>query len=228
MTTANPHARRAGGLIAAVAAIAFAAPALAQNAAPKPAQPAAQGAEQAPALPPMVKTPWVKVCVTPEQLNKEVCTISQEVSLEATGQPLGSVSITTVKDQPNKGLRIIVPVGMLLQPGMRFNIDQQAVAVPYQICLPQQVCVGEIAVNDETIGKLKKAKTASVQALNGAQRPYNIPLDMKDFAKAFDGPGTDPKVIEAERKKLAEALQKKAEERAKAAAAAGGAAAKPN
>jgi hypothetical protein len=37
-------------------------------------------------------------------------------------------------------------------------------------------------------------------------------LDLKDFAKAYDGPPTDPKVFEAQQKKLQEELQKRAEE----------------
>jgi hypothetical protein len=35
---------------------------------------------------------------------------------------------------------------------------------------------------------------------------------MKDFAKAYDGPATDPKVFEEQQKKLQDELQKRAEE----------------
>ena len=45
-------------------------------------------------------------------------------------------------------------------------------------------------------------------------------LELKDFAKAYDGPPTDPKVFEEQQKKLQEELQKRAEERAQAARAA--------
>jgi hypothetical protein len=37
-------------------------------------------------------------------------------------------------------------------------------------------------------------------------------LDLRDFAKAYDGPPTDPKVFEEQQKKLQEELQKRAEE----------------
>ena len=37
-------------------------------------------------------------------------------------------------------------------------------------------------------------------------------LDLKDFAKAYDGPPTDPKVFEEQQKKLQDELQKRAEE----------------
>jgi len=46
--------------------------------------------------------------------------------------------------------------------------------------------------------------------MNG--QPMSPQLDMKDFAKAYDGPPTDPKVFEEQQKKLQEELQKRAEE----------------
>jgi hypothetical protein len=39
-----------------------------------------------------------------------------------------------------------------------------------------------------------------------------LPLPLLDFAKAYDGPPTDPKVFEEQQRKLQEELQKKAEE----------------
>ena len=42
--------------------------------------------------------------------------------------------------------------------------------------------------------------------------PISLPLPLADFAKAYDGPPTDPKVFEEQQRKLQEELQKKAEE----------------
>ena len=46
--------------------------------------------------------------------------------------------------------------------------------------------------------------------MNG--QPISLPLPLNDFAKAYDGPPTDPKVFEEQQKKLQEELQKQAEE----------------
>ena len=40
----------------------------------------------------------------------------------------------------------------------------------------------------------------------------SLPLPLNDFAKAYDGPPTDPKAFEEQQRKLQEELQKKAEE----------------
>jgi hypothetical protein len=37
-------------------------------------------------------------------------------------------------------------------------------------------------------------------------------LELKEFAKAYDGPPTDPKAFEEQQKKLQEELQKRAED----------------
>ena len=46
--------------------------------------------------------------------------------------------------------------------------------------------------------------------MNG--QPISPQLQLKDFAKAYDGPPTDPKVFEEQQKKLQDELQKRAEE----------------
>jgi hypothetical protein len=59
---------------------------------------------------------------------------------------------------------------------------------------------------------MKKGHTLTVQAINMQGTPISLPLPLNDFAKAFDGPATDPKVFEAQQRKLQQELQKKAEE----------------
>ena len=52
-----------------------------------------------------------------------------------------------------------------------------------------------------------------VQAINSNGAPLTLPLPLAgEFAKAYDGPPTDPKVFEETQKKLQEELQKRAEE----------------
>jgi hypothetical protein len=51
-----------------------------------------------------------------------------------------------------------------------------------------------------------------VQAINANGAPLTLPLPLGEFAKAYDGPPTDPKVFEETQKKLQEELQKRADE----------------
>jgi hypothetical protein len=62
------------------------------------------------------------------------------------------------------------------------------------------------------VGKMKKGQGLVVQAINAGGQPISLVLPLSDFAKAYDGPPTDPKVFEAQQQKLQEELQKRAED----------------
>ena len=64
----------------------------------------------------------------------------------------------------------------------------------------------------ETISKLKKGKGLVLQAINATGQPISVVMPLADFAKAYDGPPTDPKVFEEQQKKLQEELQRRADE----------------
>ena len=51
-----------------------------------------------------------------------------------------------------------------------------------------------------------------MQGINGQGQPISYVLPLADFAKANDGPPTDPKVFEEQQKKLQDELQKRADE----------------
>ena len=212
----------AAGLLAA--AMVAGTPALAQQ---KPAKPAAQKpapakppaaapapaapAPQAGAPPQLMYSPWIKVCGKgPETNNKEVCVLTKDGRLE-NGMPVAVVQLFEPEGEP-KVMRITVPLGMQLQHGTRMIIDQgQPAQEPYKICFPVG-CMSDYPVTDEMIQKLKKGQQITLQAINMQGTPISLPLPLNDFAKAYDGPPTDPKVVEEQQRKLQEELQKKAEE----------------
>jgi hypothetical protein len=59
---------------------------------------------------------------------------------------------------------------------------------------------------------MKKGQGLVVQAINSTGQPISLVLPLQDFAKAYDGPPTDPKVFEEQQRKLEEELQKRADE----------------
>jgi invasion protein IalB len=216
----------AAGLLAA--ATLMAAPALAQQPKPakpaekkvapaKPAQapaaaPAAPAQPQAAAAPPqLMYSPWLKVCGKgPETNNKQVCVLSKDGRLE-NGMPVAVVQLFEPEGEA-KVLRITVPLGMQLQHGTRMIIDQgQPAQEPYKICFPVG-CMSDYPVTDDMIAKMKKGQQIVLQAINMQGTPISLPLPLNDFAKAYDGPPTDPKVVEEQQRKLQEELQKRAEE----------------
>ena len=232
IATARPLGRALTAMLGGtLAAVLMAAPALAQQPPKAPAQkqapaaqkqaPAAQPAQpaqqapqqgqQAAEQPQLMYSPWMKVCGKgPDTNNKQVCVITKDGRLE-NGMPVAIVQLFE-PEGGQKVLRVTVPLGMQLAHGTRLLIDQgQPTQAPYNICFPVG-CMADYPVADDLIGKLKKGQNIIVQAINMQGTPISLPLPLADFAKAYDGPPTDPKAFEEQQRKLQEELQKKAEE----------------
>ncbi len=186
-----------------------AAPKQAPGATPAPAAPAPQQAGQE--APPLMYSPWMKVCGKgPDTNNKQVCVITKDGRLE-NGMPVAIVQLFEPEGEA-KILRVTVPLGMQLAHGTRMIIDQEQPAQqPYKICFPVG-CMSDYPVTDDIVAKMKKGQTITVQAINMQGTPISLPLPLTDFAKAYDGPATDPKAFEEQQRKLQDELQKKAEE----------------
>jgi hypothetical protein len=101
---------------------------------------------------------------------------------------------------------------MQLIHGTRVIVDQGTpLTAPYVICFTNG-CMADYDATPDLISKMKKGQGLVVQAINSTGQPISLVLPLQDFAKAYDGPPTDPKVFEQQQQKLQEELQKRADE----------------
>jgi invasion protein IalB len=180
---------------------------------PPKAPPKADPKQQAqPEAPQLIFSPWTKFCLKGQEANaKQVCFTGKDGRVES-GQPVVAAVLIEPDGEPRKILRVTLPLGMSLQPGTRVIIDQgQPMTGPYVICF-NNGCMADYEASDALIGTMKKGQGLVVQGINGAGQPISLVLPLNDFAKAYDGPPTDPKVFEEQQKKLQEELQRRAEE----------------
>src|SRR5262249_11820406 len=182
----------------------------------QPAQPAPQGQPQQQAggdQMPVIYSPWTKFCGKDQnqQGAKETCLTVKEARLE-TGQFLPGAALIEQDSGQRKIFRIALPLGMQLPQGTRLVVDQdQPLSGRYIVCLPNG-CMADFEVNTEFVGKLKKGQQVVLQGINLPGQAASYPLPLADFAKANEGPATDPKKFEEDQKKLQEELQRRAEE----------------
>jgi invasion protein IalB len=235
--TMSAKARTASRIVAALMAtavmgsVAVAQQAPAKRPAPKPAaqpapqapaqaqQPAQQQQAQAPAgdQPQLIFSPWVKLCnKDPDPKAKRICVTVKDGRIES-GLLVVSVAIIEMDGEAKKLLRMSLPYGVALQHGTRLIVDQgQPATSPFVTCLPPVVppggCIADYEASADLIGKMKKGQVLTVQAIHMNGQAMSPQLDLRDFAKAYDGPPTDPKVFEEQQKKLQDELQKRAEE----------------
>lgn len=181
---------------------------------PAPAAPQQQQAQPEQQAPQLIYSPWTKFCLKGQEANaRQLCFTAKDGRLES-GAVIVAVVIIEPENDPRKLLRVTLPLGVSLPPGTRIIIDLNEAAAkqsPYAFCL-QNGCVSDYEATPEIIANFKKGQTLIVQAIQANGVPVRLDLPLGDFAKAYDGPPTDPKVFEEQGKKLQEDLNRRAKE----------------
>jgi invasion protein IalB len=202
----------------------------AKPAAPKPAAPAAAAPQPAPAqapaaqagappqaeLPPLVYSPWAKICSTPGQNGQDantpkVCFTARDARTE-TGVPVVAAALIEPDGVPKKIFRVTVPSPVQLQYGTRIIVDSNEPNSGQFFTCFAAGCMSDYEATPELITKLKKGQTLSVQAINLAGTQISFPVPLAEFAKINEGPPMDPKKYEESQQKLQQELEKKANE----------------
>ena len=160
----------------------------------------------------LIFSPWTKFCLKGQEANaKQVCFTGKDARIES-GMPVVAAVLIEPEGEPKKILRVTLPLGMQLVHGTRVIIDQnQPMTAPYVICFTNG-CMADYEASADMITKMKSGQGLVVQAINSTGQPISLVLPLTDFAKAYDGPPTDPKVFEEQQKKLQEELQRRADE----------------
>ncbi len=181
------------------------------------------------------QTEWTKVCGKDQGSGTDVCYTTRDF-VSDQGQPVLAVAVYEMKNAAQKQearvVRYLLPLGLLLQPGIRFTVDgQQGTAGKFAVCFPNGCFAEAGGVGPELINAMKKGTTLNVSVQNQTQREVTFAVPIAGFGKAFDGPAIDPKVLEEQQKKLqaelekrSEDMRKKLEQQGSAAPAAGAAA----
>jgi len=184
----------------------------AAQAAPPAGAPPAQGQAQGNEQMQLIYSPWTKFCVKNQEAGpKQICFTGKDARIES-GMLVVSAVLIEPEGEPKKVLRVTLPLGMQLVHGTRVIIDQnQPLTAPYFLCIPNG-CMADYDATPDMITKLKSGQSLVVQAINMTAQPMSLVLPLADFAKAYDGPPTDPKVFEEQQKKLQEELQRRADE----------------
>ena len=195
-------------------------PAQAQPPAQQPPQQQQMAAAPAAQMPNFVYSAWTKICAAPPGANgqantKLMCFTGKDARTEQ-GVPIIAAALVEMEGEQQKTFRITLPFGLSVSPGTRLIVDQNPpLAMPFMTCAPfspNMGCISEYDATPDLVTKLKKGQMMTVQAVNLQNQIVSFPLALADFAKANEGPATDPKVYEEQQKKMQEDLQKKADE----------------
>lgn len=125
---------------------------------------------------------WRVICPA-VTANTPNCTLSSEV----TRGPGGNLLTLSMSD-PNPGstMSLIVPHGVLLEPGLAVTIGSEPMRVrPYETCT-NAGCIALMTVDADTLKALQSnmAGQVTVAAPNNPQ-PLSIPFSLKGFADGY-------------------------------------------
>lgn len=154
---------------------------------------------------------WVKVCNTDPNSKKEFCLITQELRTD-TGQFLAQAVVREVTGESRKLLHIAVPPGMLIQPGLRVQIDAaNPTEAKYTICFPN-ACIAELVIDDAFIDSMKRGAKLVITTLNQQGKPRPFDMTLSGFTRVYDGEPIKPEELQRKQERLQSELQKRAEE----------------
>jgi invasion protein IalB len=203
-----------------IAGIAGSADAQQPPAAKKPAT--QKGAPAAASAPPAgSQSAWVKLCekanaVTKDKDGKDekkevsICLTHHERLDGNSGMVLVSAAVRQIDGQDKQHFMIMVPLGMLIQPGMRASIypkDQwdlvqknekvdeaklKGIKLGYTLCHPAG-CTAEVEATAELINDLRTSGGLVVFAINAGGQPVGFPVPLVGFEQAYTGGPVDNK-----------------------------------
>lgn len=212
------------GAAALLAGALLAGQAQAQTAAAPPpvAGQAPQGQPQNPNAPVKIdmqtlpKTDWTKVCSKPQTGQKELCFTTRDFTTAPDQPPPVALAVYEVKGDEGRIVRVLLPIGLLLKPGVRFSVDKGATSEgAFEFCMPNG-CFAETKVNGKVLDQMKKGTTFNVVAKGLANNEVTFALPLANFGKAYDGPAVPPEVIQKQQQEQQAELQKQLQDRAEA------------
>jgi invasion protein IalB len=223
--------------------------------APAPPAAAKKDTKQAAPAPDASQSAWVKLCEKATAIKKDkdkeekrdldICLTHHERLDGNTGMVLVSAAVRQIDGQDKQHFMVMVPLGMLLQPGMRASlypkdiwdkvtknekVDEsklKQVKLAYTLCHPAG-CTAEMEMTPDLLNDLKTGGGLVVFAVNAAGQPVGFPVPLSGFEQSYAGKAIDNKQygearrtlmqqIAQRQQQIAEEQQKKAKEEPKAA-----------
>lgn len=197
--------------------------------APEKAAPAAPGAAADPN-----QSAWVKLCEKIAGVSKDkdgkdkkeefnVCLTHHERLDANTGMVIVSAAVRQVQGQDKMAFMIMVPLGMLIPPGMRAavytkelwdklqkneKIDENKLkpfGLPFSVC-HMGGCTAEIEMKPELMAELKAGAGLMIIAVDPNRQPIFFPVPLNGFDTTLAGAPVDPEKYTTARRALMEQI----------------------
>jgi invasion protein IalB len=188
---------------------------------------------------PEQQSAWVKLCEkaayqngNEEKKDIKICLTHHERLDGNTGTTLVSAAVRQIEGQAKQAFMVMVPLGMLIQPGMRASvypkdewekaqnhekIDEtklKTITLAYTLCHPAG-CTAETEATPELISKLKQNAALVVLAINANGQTVDFPVPLNGFEQSYYGAPVDAKQYSEQRRALMQQIEARKQQLAK-------------
>jgi invasion protein IalB len=151
---------------------------------------------------------WIKVCRTDEKAKKELCKTAYELR-STGGQFLASIAVVEASGEARKIVEFIMPTGLLLQPGLKVQVDQgKTDDAKFGMCAPDG-CVAQLVGSDAYTASLKKGASLTVTAMGQASNPVTFTFPLASFKAANEGKPLDAAALKKREEAINAEIQDK-------------------
>jgi invasion protein IalB len=151
--------------------------------------------------------PWAKVCI-----RGALCSVG--TGARGKCHPSGGGFAVNIPESGDWSL--FVALGARgLEGDISVQIDQgDRITIPAGPCYASG-CIGKLDIDGQLVDRLKRSQRITIEATGTSHRKLSLSFPLAGFAQAFDGPGTEPKVIEeiVSSKEMKERLAKAEEDK---------------
>jgi invasion protein IalB len=149
-------------------------------------QPAPQQQADASSAPNTPPPGWAARCTSVARDAPLECAMEQSAVLTKTGQLIVQVIIRIQSDTRAPIVLVQLPLGLNLPIGARLQVDDgKANDMPIQTC-ENRGCYASAPVSSELLAALKSGKQLKVSFQNMSKETITIPMQLNDFAAAYD------------------------------------------
>jgi invasion protein IalB len=138
---------------------------------------------------PASEQPWKVRCSSEEASKAEQkrgkCEVFQQLIVQETKKRFAEFAIGFPEGQKEARGIMILPLGVLLEPGVEMQIDdQQPFKFKVRYCEPGG-CAAFLSLNDSVLNMLKNGKVAKVSLQSAQGKTLSFDLSLKGFADVF-------------------------------------------
>ncbi|MGA2996814.1 invasion associated locus B family protein [Bradyrhizobium sp.] len=129
---------------------------------------------------------WAVRCSSPSREAPLECAMEQNAILIKTGQLVVLVNIRVPGDTRAPIALVQLPLGLNLQAGAKFQIDDgKSADLPIQTC-ENRGCYASVPISSETLNALKAGKQLKISFQDLGKETITVPLSLNDFSAAYD------------------------------------------